>query len=195
MNNYRYNQTGSAAIMILILLFGLIWSGLMVGGILYLKNVKVQKSKEDTKSELYLEYSSMLDELKEKKELLSEKEKMLRTQAQRIDELEEELNIARNTLDGIQNEMSTYLVEIEETEKKNLRKLAKVYGLMEPAQAVAIISGLDDETIVNILMNMKERQAARLMGAFATLDSQSQKRAALISERMRTLTVSSSTKK
>jgi len=178
---------GNAAIIILMLLFAVILTGVVVGALYMVNKTKKQQATAKGVSELSLEYNAMLDELKTKRESLSEKEKLLEKQAERIKQLESELVIARKKLEQLQIETSANISKMEEDEKKNLKKLAKVYGLMNPVQASVILSGLDDDTVVNILIRMKERQAAKILEGLGSQDSDSKKRAAKISERIRTL--------
>lgn len=183
---------GNVIIIFLLGLVAILMTGLIVGGLFIYQWRKEMKTTGEVSvsHEAYLEYSAMLDELKEKKALVLEKEKVLENQAERIKKLEEELSVARTKLEQLRKETSVNLVQMEESEKKNLRKLAKMYGLMDPNVAAPILAKLDDETIVNILILMKERQAARLLGSFGAQNETYRKRAAVLSERMRTLAVS-----
>ncbi len=180
----------SSGNVIIMLLFFLITIVLTASVIFYLilDKQKKEQSKQVTSDKTdYLEYTSLLEELKEKREVLIEKETVLGKQAKRIKELEEELRQTRKTLESLQLSTSDSIVKMEEDEKKNLKKLSKMYGLMEPQQASKILAGMDDEIIVNILMGMKERQAAKLLGSFASQNDTLKKRAAQISKKMRTI--------
>ncbi len=183
-------KSKSAGNVIIMLLFVLITIVLTASVVFYLildkqKKEQVNHVSEDNAD--YLEYSSLLDELKVKRERLIGKEKVLEKQSQRINELETALRQTRKTLEGLQQSTSDRIVKMEEDERKNLKKLSKMYGLMEPGQASKILEGMDDEIIVNILMGMKERQAAKLLGSFASQNATLKKRAATISKKMRTL--------
>jgi len=183
-------NTKSAGNVVIMLLFTLIIIVLTASVIFYLildKQKKEQTKQTPDDNGAYLEYSSLLDELKVKRETLIKKEKVLEKQAKRINELDSKLKQARKTLEGLQQTTSDSIVKMEEDEKKNLKKLSKMYGLMEPEQASKILAGMDDEIIVSILMGMKERQAAKLLGSFAAQNDTLKKRAALISKKMRTI--------
>ena len=43
------------------------------------------------------------------------------------------------------------------------KKLAKIYGAMRPEDAAPILEKLDDDEIIGILLNMKQRQAAKVL--------------------------------
>lgn len=186
-----HTQSGKILVALLVVIILILWTCLIIGGFFYWKSQHEEKKDSDTSIQLQLEYGGMLAELKQKKDLIVQKEEMLAKQEQRIKELEGELAVARKTLESVQQDMASKVIDMEQSERKNLRKLAKLYGLMDPAQAAPILAGLDDGTVVNILMNMNERQAARLIVSFAAQNSDCQRRAALISEQMRKLTVKS----
>lgn len=58
--------------------------------------------------------------------------------------------------------------ELISTKDKNSAKLAKVYESMKPDKAAPILSTLDIAVAVEILGNMKERQAAKIMSFMPT---------------------------
>jgi flagellar motility protein MotE (MotC chaperone) len=164
-------------------------------GMMLYKKIQDEKKKPTVQIEgnsMYLEYSSMLDELKKQKEILNQKELLLDRQSDRINKLELELQVARKQLEKLQDETAVNITQMEENEKRNLRKLAKVYSSMDPEQAATIIARLDDDTIANILILMKERQAAKLLGSFGDQNAESKQRAALISKKIRTMVLSTS---
>ncbi|RJP61229.1 MAG: hypothetical protein C4541_02520 [Candidatus Auribacter fodinae] len=179
---------GNAVLVLLMGMCAILLTALMVVGFLYYKKQSVTQQSTGGESQLYLDYSSLLEEMKEKRKLLTEKETILEEQDKRIKKLEAELQSARQNLEVFQKEVSKNLKVVESQEQKNLRKLAKMYGLMEADKAAPIIAGLDDDTVVQILMMMKERQAANLLATFSAINGENKKRAALLSARMRTLT-------
>ncbi len=64
----------------------------------------------------------------------------------------------------------------QQEEKKRISKLARLYEGMKPAEAVAILEKLDDDTIVAVVNRMEEENAAKVLAAFDA------SRAAAISE-------------
>ncbi len=189
MSKDKHSIRANATVIVLMVMFAVILSAVVIGAMFMINKAKKQQVNSTAVSELSLEYNSMLDELKTKRESLIEKEKLLEKQSDRIKQLEEELILARKKLEQLQTETSANISKMDEDEKKNLKKLSKVYGLMNPMQAAVILSGLDDDTVVNILVLMKERQAAKILEGFAAKDAESKKRAAKISERIRTLSL------
>ena len=126
-------------------------------------------------------FDKTLKGLKEREQLVGEKEKKLQEKEKQIAEMEKELAGQRSLMTEIQESVKSMLVELQLSEKKNIKKLANVYSLMSADDAVSIIEELDDATIVQILSLMKERKAAALMGAFAQTGEKNAARAARIS--------------
>ena len=53
--------------------------------------------------------------------------------------------------------------ELEAEEIKEYKSIAKIYERVKPAQAAQVLSGLTDEEKANILIVMKDRQAAKII--------------------------------
>jgi flagellar motility protein MotE (MotC chaperone) len=64
------------------------------------------------------------------------------------------------------------------TRQAGIRKLAKIYEAMTPQQAAAILSRMDDQSIIDILWKMKQREAAKVLASFDPV------RASRLSERL-----------
>lgn len=60
----------------------------------------------------------------------------------------------------------------------NVARLARVFGKMKPAEASLVVGRMDDDLVVDVLMQIKERQTAKILGA---LDAA---KAANLSEKM-----------
>ncbi|GAB4387973.1 MAG: hypothetical protein Kow0025_04600 [Thermodesulfovibrionales bacterium] len=85
---------------------------------------------------------------------------------------EERLKALRADVDGRIARYSALLEEIEKAlgglkaaEDEELMHLVKTYEAMQPAEAAARLSILDEATAVRILASMKSKQAGRVMGA------------------------------
>ena len=185
----KHTIQGSAGLIVIFIIMALcLSSSIVMGLLLFKKHYKSDVAAETKNTEsqgLYLEYSSMIDELKSQKNKILQREEQLNRQSIRIRKLENELTIARQRLENLHEETAVNITMLEKNEEKNLRKLAKLYSNMDPTQAAPILAGLDDDIIANILVRMKERQAARLLGSFAVENANSKDRAALISKKIR----------
>ena len=68
----------------------------------------------------------------------------------------------------------------------NLKKLAKVYANMTPEGAAAIMKQMEDDQIAKFMVFMKEGETAPLLEGLSKMGEPEAKRAAAISERLRT---------
>lgn len=89
-----------------------------------------------------------------------------------IEDLEESLELERavlaeefNKLDSMRRRIDLAVGQAEEHELKGLKKLAKVYEAMPATDAASILSGMDVDIVLEVLRNMKERPAAKILAA------------------------------
>jgi flagellar motility protein MotE (MotC chaperone) len=120
-------------------------------------------------------------------------------------EVEEELQLVQEKLDLLEkrtgegakdrekteaqlNELRQATLEVTDLESKNLKQVAGIYDKMDPEAAAQNIQQMTEkgglDTAVTILANMRERQAANLLGELSKLDAGI---AAQVFERMRYL--------
>jgi len=155
------------------------------GVIRKIKGEKEKPEEQENKEVVLDEKDKMLKMIKEKEEELKKREETIKTQEMRIEELKKEIESLKAEIEKRQQNIEKYVVSIDETKKKNIKKLSKMFSKMKPADAVLILDNLDDKTAVSILVFMKERASARLLGAYSARDEASAKRAARLSEMMK----------
>ena len=136
-------------------------------------------------TEINPEVDTLLEELKKEKEELKKKEALLRELEVRLTAERAEINTITQRVHQMQLEFDSHIVRVEEEETANLKKLAKVYANMSPEGASAILNELEDNSIVKILMFMKETESAPLLESLSTLGDMQARRAAGISEQIR----------
>lgn len=134
------------------------------------------------------EVEQMAEELKREREAL-------RARAQEVDAMDARVRSDRSELDRIlnsvkklQEDFDQSILRVQSDETANLKRLAKVYSSMEPAGAVTILKELDNYSLVKILLYLKEVEVAPILEALARLGPVEAKRAASISESLRTAT-------
>jgi flagellar motility protein MotE (MotC chaperone) len=132
------------------------------------------------------EVDLLVKELQKEKEGLAAKAKELSDLAARLDAERSELTVVTQAVHRMQAEFDRNVVRVKEEETSNLRKLGKTYSGMTPEGAALILKQMDDDQIVKILLFMKETEIAPLLENFARLSEAEAKRAALVSERLRT---------
>lgn len=137
------------------------------------------------------EVDLLIKELQKEKDVLAQKAKELNDLAARLDAERAELTVVTQAVHRMQAEFDRNVVRVKEEETANLRKLGKVYSGMTPEGAAMILKQMDDDQIVKILLFMKEAETAPLLENFARLSEAEAKRAALVSERLRTASAKS----
>jgi flagellar motility protein MotE (MotC chaperone) len=103
----------------------------------------------------------------------------------RLEAEKAELNLVTQSVHQMQNEFDTNVVHVEESETTNLKRLGKVYADMSPDAAATIFAEQDDNSVVKIMMFMKDAETAAIFEAIAKKSPTDAKRAAGLSERLR----------
>ncbi len=131
------------------------------------------------------ELDQIVAELKAERDALSVREKQMGELAARLKAERAELDAGLSNVRKLQQQVDRDVFRIKEDEAGNLKKLAKMYAAMEPAGAARILRELEDVIVVKILTLMKEPEAAVVLDSFARLGDAETKRAAGISESLR----------
>lgn len=131
------------------------------------------------------EMEQIMGELKLERDSVAVKEKHLQELALRLRLERAELDEELKKMKAIQTKVDRDVLRIKEDEVGNLKKLAKMYALMEPAGAAKIMRELDDVVVVKILTLMKEPEVALILESFARIGEPETKRAAQLSESLR----------
>jgi flagellar motility protein MotE (MotC chaperone) len=132
------------------------------------------------------ELNQLIDELKNEKATLVGRERQLNELEMRLKEQRVELDQAVQKIKKMQEEFDTNVVKVTEEEAGNLKKLARTYSKMEPAEAALILRKVEDQGVVRVMMFMKEAEIAPILGMLAKGGDSDARRAAEISERLRT---------
>ncbi len=95
---------------------------------------------------------------------MAKKEEMLKQETERLKILKKEVedDIAKYT--SLLQQIEKSLQQAEETGNKRLRHVAKAYEAMAPEDAATRLSGLDNETAVQILLKMESKKAGLVIG-------------------------------
>jgi flagellar motility protein MotE (MotC chaperone) len=141
------------------------------------------------------EMSQLIAELKEQRETLG-------ARALQLDELEARLKAERQEIYSVtqavfqlKTNIEATVTRVSEEEVVNLKKLAKVYAAMSPEGAARILREMDDEQVVKILALMKEPESAPILESLGQGTKDESKRAALLSNRLRLIVASGSSRK
>jgi flagellar motility protein MotE (MotC chaperone) len=139
------------------------------------KEMQVQKEEKD----------NLIKMLKEKEEDLKKREDVVVQEEKRLSSLKTEVTDIEKSVSGYQDNIEKYVVRLDESKQKNLKKLAGVFSKMAVEDAGEIIAGLNDNTVVSILVFMKDRNSAQVLGAYARRGKDESSRAARLSEMLK----------
>jgi flagellar motility protein MotE (MotC chaperone) len=134
--------------------------------------------------------NQLIADLKTGREKIAADEKNLVTLKAQLDSEKAELVKLRVELEQIQKEIDERVLEIQESEIKNLKTLAQTYSAMAPAAAVAIFREMDENMVVKILSCMKVDRTGPILGEMSKGpekpgEESMTKRAARISDKLR----------
>jgi flagellar motility protein MotE (MotC chaperone) len=143
------------------------------------------------------EMDLLVQELKKEKDSLAAKEAELKELSTRLQVERAEINLVIQLVHGLQKEVEQTSVnmkkeleqatlKVKEEEVPNLKRLAKMYANMSPEGAATILKQMEEEQIVKFMVYMKDPEAAPILESFSKLGEAEAKRAALISDRIRT---------
>jgi flagellar motility protein MotE (MotC chaperone) len=156
----------------------------------------VQKTKISSQSKDWDFYSAEIDnlvkELRTERENYDKKNKDLAAVEMRIETEKKELLRIRAEIERMREDLSRITTELQNSEKTNIRSLARTYSNMKPSEAVAILAEMSDTNIVKMLALMKADVVARILGEMAKTNDGSGNatmaaRAARLSDQLRLL--------
>ena len=182
------------------------WLTMVMGTVLYLamtaflllsatisvKKVEASAESEEPKSAASWDFVNpevdrLVSELKKEKSALTLREQQLNELAARLEAERSEINQVTQVVHHLRKEFDTRILRVNEEEPPKLKKLAKMYSAMSPEGAATIFKQMNDEQIVKIFVFMKDAETAAILESFAKLGIEEAKRAALISDHLRTI--------
>ena len=133
------------------------------------------------------EVDRLVGELKKEKAALAVREQQLNELATRLQAERSEINQVTQAVHQLRKEFDDRILRVREEEPAKLKKLAKMYATMSPEGASTIFKQMPDEQVVKIFVFMKDADTAAILESFAKLGADEAKRAALISDHLRTI--------
>jgi flagellar motility protein MotE (MotC chaperone) len=131
------------------------------------------------------EANQLIVELKEEKKAVEKREQELDELAVRLKSQRAELNQVTQAVYQAQMDFDKTVLRVKEEETTNLKKLAKVYSAMSPEGAANIFAEMDNETVVKIMLFMKEADTAAILENLGKKGATEAKRAVELSESLR----------
>lgn len=134
------------------------------------------------------EIDSLVLNLRQKNNILAQKEEDITSLTKQLSAEKEELVLLKDKIEKTRKELSEKILEVKDSEKKNLKSLASTYGAMPPDSVVKVFGHMDDVLVVKILTFMSPEIIGGIFQAMANItgiDGVSPDRAARLSELIR----------
>lgn len=143
------------------------------------------------------EVLELAETLKQREVKIKENEDRVQRQMVLMEKEKQELVKIRNEIQALHQTIASnitknveyYIPLIKEAEKKNLKKMAKMFETLSPENANPIMARMPDQTLVIVLSFMKPRNSAKLLAGYATYNTDSPRRAAELTEKLRNLVI------
>ncbi|MDI3546973.1 MAG: hypothetical protein PWR10_625 [Halanaerobiales bacterium] len=122
----------------------------------------------------YVQTEEAFNQLLEK---FKESENRLKEVSTKKEELQQSLAAARRQVDEYTKKVEKLEKELallkkeRLDEQERLDKLVKIYSKMKPEDAARIFSSLDEDMVLDLLINLKEEQAAAILSALPPEDA------------------------
>ncbi len=134
--------------------------------------------------------NQLIADLNSGRDKIATEEKNLVTLKSQLESEKAELGKLRGELEAMRKEIDERVLEIQDSEIKNLKTLSQTYSAMPPAAAVAIFREMDENMVVKILAVMKVDRTGPILGEMSKVqdkpgEESMTKRAARISDKLR----------
>lgn len=137
------------------------------------------------------EADQLISELHDEKVALDKRKQQLDDLEARLTSEKGDIAAARQSVELLQSNFDQTILNVQQSETGNLKKLAKIYADMTPDNAAAVFANMDDPTVAKILVFMKEPETAGILESLAKQGDAQSKRAAALSERLRLASIGS----
>jgi flagellar motility protein MotE (MotC chaperone) len=132
----------------------------------------------------------LIAELKKERDAIIEEQKDLAAMSSQVTAERQEVEKVKAEILRLRAELEARIVEVSESERENLKRLAQTYMAMPPAGAAAILRELDEDSVVKVLSEIKTKTSALILGEMARIvdknsDEPPARRAARISDKLR----------
>ena len=105
----------------------------------------------------------LIQQLKQKRKLLEEKEKEMSIKENALDALKQYVENKIDSLEKLQQEMQGTLVEYKSQENEKTARLVKIYESMKPKDAAKIFEQLSLGILLDVAEHMKETRLASIL--------------------------------
>jgi flagellar protein FlbB len=95
---------------------------------------------------------------------LNRKEEIIKKETERLNTLKKEVEEDIGKYTALLEQIDKSLKQAEEITNKRLKHVARAYEAMPPEDAASRLSGLDNDTAVQILLKMESKKAGLVIG-------------------------------
>ena len=120
-------------------------------------------AKPDLEQSRSVEERRILSSLLEEKTKIAARKKLLDAREMELKTLQTEVDKKLNELKRMREEVKKLFAQKETEENARILNLSKVYEKMDPAKAARVIATLETELAVDILANMKQKSAGKIL--------------------------------
>lgn len=134
---------------------------------------RTETRKERAHASAFAGQAQMVDDLvRELKAQIEKNRKMeeeLNTQQGEFEQKQQQMKLLEQKLAVLRDEVSRKIVQISDNEEGNFKKLAEMYGKMDPESASRLLQKTEPDRAAKIISLIGDRQAAAIMGASVTM--------------------------
>lgn len=105
----------------------------------------------------------LLMDLQQEKDKLATRDRLLNAREMELKTLQTEVDKNLNELRRLREEVEKLVARKDAEENARILNLSKVYEKMDPAKAAGIIATLKSDLAVDILVNMKQKSAGKIL--------------------------------
>jgi flagellar motility protein MotE (MotC chaperone) len=110
-----------------------------------------------------VEERRLLDALRQERNELMSRERLLKAREMELNSLQVEVDKKLNELRRMREEVEELVAQKNEEENARILNLSKMYEKMDPAKAAEVLATLKTGLAVNILANMKQKSAGKIL--------------------------------
>lgn len=145
--------------------------------------VVVQRLETDEESRKIV--NKLMEDLQSERSAMQKREEELKSREETLRQQQEILTMLKNDLQQLQGRIDESIVRTSQSEQVNLKRLAEVYGKMDPESVSTLLAKMEMERAASILRLLGERQAGAVLAAAVATGSNGVRSAASWSDCIR----------
>jgi len=197
--NFPRNSRGGALVGVLALVGGLILGAAALSGLRFMgvdpvakylpneKPVEEPPPVDNLSTPKELELRRMLTDVKKSKDMLDKERQDVATQNRMLAQERATLDQMKQQIDAAEKSLIEQSAVQNETEQKNMKRLAKMWGQAEPSEIKPIVKALDPTFTARVLFLMPEKLSMPILLALSAEGPEGTQYAADVIQKLRVL--------